>query len=112
MKTIEDSLNIPTENENSEMQLGMIAHTYNPSAWEFETIISSYTQGISKEKKKKEGGVQCYKTILLLSDYVYSVQKTSMNYTLKIPCYTFINAENSKEKQNNHYFTLVRGMSP
>lgn len=56
MKTIEDSLNIPTENENSEMQLGMIAHTYNPSAWEFETIISSYTQGISKEKKKKGGG--------------------------------------------------------
>lgn len=30
-KTTEDSLNIPTENKNPEMQLGMMAHLYNPS---------------------------------------------------------------------------------
>lgn len=30
-KTTEDSLNMPIENENPEMQLGMMAHLYNPS---------------------------------------------------------------------------------
>lgn len=47
-KTTEDSLNIPTENENPEMQLGMMAHLYNPSIWELEMSGLATQQGISR----------------------------------------------------------------
>lgn len=37
-KTTEYRLNFPTKNENSEMQLDMVTHTYNLSTSEFEML--------------------------------------------------------------------------
>lgn len=55
-KTTEDSLNMPIENENPEMQLGMMAHLYNPSTWELEMSVPH--NKVSQKKKKWGGGGQ------------------------------------------------------